>query len=458
MPMSDAPLMLSISGLRGLVGQSLTEDVARRYAAAVGSWLVSTSGRSAPHVVIGRDSRPSGAEYLAAASEGLTSTGCRVTDVGILSTPGVALMVDHLQADGGMVITASHNPGQWNGIKTLRHDGVAPPPADAQQIIDRFKADDVLTVPSEQRGRVTTDDSGAAVHLERIVPHVDVDAIRGLGAHVVLESVHGAGGPETKLLLDHLGVTTTHLYAEPTGAFPHSPEPTAENLVGLCDAMKQSDAVVGFAQDPDADRLALVDETGRYIGEEYTLALCAMQVLRRAGAGASAVANLSSSRMLDDVAAKSGAVAYRAPVGEANVAAKMREHGAVIGGEGNGGVIWPAVGYVRDSLVGVALILELLAHTGKTLSELVASIPAYTIIKQKMPIAPGMAEAAVTDLAAHYADQKIDTQDGIRIDTPGGWIHVRASNTEPIMRVIAEARDGAAAERLIDEVRGVIGG
>ncbi len=454
--MNHAPLMLSISGLRGLIGQSLTEDVAERYSAAYGSWLVTTTGNRAPHVVLGRDSRPSGEQFEQAISRGLLSTGCHVTTVGILSTPGVAVMVEHLRADGGMVITASHNPGQWNGIKALRHDGVAPPPDQAQQIIDRFHRNDVIRVDPSQRATVQSDDTAVKVHVDLVLEQVDAALIRKHAPAIVLESVHGAGGPETALMLEQLSVPTTHLFAEPTGQFPHSPEPTAENLTGLCDAVTQHHAAIGFAQDPDADRLAIVDETGRYIGEEYTLVLCAMALLASADQPASVVANLSSSRMLDDVAKAAGGEVHRSAVGEANVANKMRQVNAIIGGEGNGGVIWPAVGYVRDSLVGIALVLQLMARTGKSVSELVAQIPAYTIIKQKTPIEEGMAAQAVAKLEEHYRNETIDLQDGIRIDIENMWAHVRASNTEPIMRIIAEAPNEQAAQSLIDQVRAVI--
>jgi phosphomannomutase len=253
------------------------------------------------------------------------------------------------------------------------------------------------------------------------------------------------------MLLETLGVELVHLYAEPTGQFPHTPEPTRENLTGLCEAVREHGADIGFAQDPDADRLAVVDEAGRYIGEEYTLALAALHVLSRTPGPA--VANLSTSRMLDDLAERYGGHVIRTPVGEANVAAAMREHQAVIGGEGNGGVIWPPIACVRDSLGGMALLLELLAGRDQPLSRIVADIPAYAIVKTKQPIAPGGAEGILQRLADRYADEKLDTQDGVRIDRDRGWVHVRPSNTEPILRVIAEAPDQSAAEALIDEMR-----
>ena len=453
--MSTDTLMLSISGLRGWIGQSLTPPIAARYAGAVGSWLKATSGKAHPHIVVGRDSRPSGEMIQQAALAGLTAVGCRVTTLGIVTTPGTAIMVEHLHADAGMVITASHNPVDWNGIKTLQHDGIAPPPAQARQIIDRFRNEQLDYVPVDQLQPVTHDDTTHRVHIDRILKHIDVPAIRRAKLAVVLDSVHGAGGPSAAMLLKELGVTNLHRYAEPTGLFPHSPEPTAENLITLCDAVKGAKAHLGFAQDPDADRLALVDENGRYIGEEYTLALCAAHLMTRAPGPAAA--NLSTSRMIDDIAAAHGQIVHRTPVGEANVANTMRERRCVVGGEGNGGIMWPPVVYVRDSLVGIALLLEMLAKSGKSLSQLVAAIPRYAIVKDKLPIQPGMADRTIANLKKAFAGQRIDLQDGIRIDWPGKWVHVRPSNTEPILRIIAEAPDEKSARDLIGQMRKHLG-
>lgn len=456
--MSSDVLMLSISGLRGWIGQSLTPPIAARYAAAVGSWLKQTSGKQHPHIVVGRDSRPSGQMIQQAALAGLTAVGCRATTLGIVTTPSTAIMVEHLHADAGMVITASHNPVPWNGIKTLQHDGVAPPPDQAQRIIDRFKNDKLDYVPVDQLQPSDQNDSATRVHLDRILKLIDVAAIRKAGLTVVLDSVHGAGGPAAAQLLKELGVANIHRYAEPTGHFPHNPEPTAENLVTLCDAVKQAKARLGFAQDPDADRLALVDEAGRYIGEEYTLALCAAHLMSRQPGPMAA--NLSTSRMIDDIAAQHGQIVHRTPVGEANVANAMRKHHCDVGGEGNGGIMWAPVVHVRDSLVGIAVVLEMLAKTGQSLSQRVAQIPRYAILKDKLPIqsgAPDMADRTIANLKQAFAGQKIDLQDGIRIDWPGKWVHVRPSNTEPILRIIAEAPDEKSARDLINQMRKHLG-
>ncbi len=466
-PTPDAPLMLSVSGLRGIVGKSLTPDLAARYAAAFGQWLKEEHNTATPHVVLGRDSRPSGEMFELAATAGLTSVGCRVTTLGIVTTPSVAIMAEQLDAQGGMVITASHNPIIWNGIKSLRSDGVAPNPDQAAQIIEHFNNDHVTHAAVESLQPVQHNDTTHQTHVDRVLKHIDPAPIRKRKIKVVLDSVHGAGGPAAAMLLDQLGVELVHLYAEPTGLFPHTPEPTRENLVGLCDAVREHGADIGFAQDPDADRLAVVDNLGRYIGEEYTLALVALHALARADCPKSAIvaANLSTSRMIDDIAQEHGARVVRTAVGEANVASAMREHGATIGGEGNGGVIWPKVIHVRDSIGGMALLLEMLAQTNDRLDEIVDRIPHYAIAKEKIDIQPGGLDSGLANLKKHYAEARsgsgepphIDTQDGLRIDWEDRWVHVRPSNTEPIARIIAEAKTAGDAGELIGEVRGVMG-
>jgi phosphomannomutase len=458
--MEESPLMLSVSGLRGLVGKSLTPPLAARYAAAFGQWLKSRHPEEdpTPHVMLGRDSRPSGQMLELAAASGLISVGCRVTTLGIVTTPGVAIMTEHLHADGGMVITASHNPILWNGIKALRPDGVAPPPDQAQQIIDCFKADDVTYAPVERLAPLGHDETTHHVHIDRVLRHIDVDAIRKRQLKVVVDSVHGAGGNAAAMLMDRLGIQLIHVHAQPTGLFPHPPEPTRENLVGLCEAVQKHHADLGFAQDPDADRLAIIDDQGRYIGEEYTLALASLHVLnnRDQPQNAVLVANLSTSRMIDDIAHKAGAQVIRTPVGEANVAATIRDHSAVIGGEGNGGVIWPQVIHVRDSIVGMSLVLELLAHRRLPLSQIALEIPRYAIVKDKVNIKANAADAYIEKLKSHFSSQKIDTQDGVRIDWPDKWIHVRSSNTEPILRIIAEADTEEHARLLVNQARDLL--
>jgi len=436
---------MSISGVRGIVGETLTPQLAADLACAYGTLL---AGRT---VIVARDSRPSGPMLHHAVVSGLLATGCRVVDLGIVSTPGAALMIRRLQAAGGMVITASHNPAPWNGIKFLTEEGLAPPADRAAHILrihrDRaFKLADVDHV-----GRLTTDASTVAVHVGATLGIIRAEAIRQRGLRVVLDSVNGAGGREGRALLEHLGCDLLHVNPDPHGQFAHPPEPLAENLTQLCEAVSTEGADVGFAQDPDADRLAIVDEQGRYIGEEYTLVLCAKHYFRaRPGPAA---ANLSTSRMIDDLAAVAGCTVYRSPVGEANVVEVMRRHDCVFGGEGNGGVIDPRVVPVRDSLVGMAVVLQLMTDTGRKISELVAEIPRYTMIKTKFPCPPERVARILNGVRERFAGCPMNDADGLRVDWPDGWVHVRGSNTEPICRVIAEARTPQRAEELIAAVR-----
>jgi len=450
--------MLGISGLRGCVGESLTPELAARYAAAIGSWVASRVSHGRATLVIGRDSRPSGGMISRAVEAGLLATGCDVIQLGIVTTPTLALMAGQLGADGGVMITASHNPIQWNGVKVLRADGVAPPAEEAQSIIDRFHQNKFDYVGPTVAPSIREDDTGHRTHVDRVLANVDGEAIRRRRFRVVLDSVCGAGGPAGAMLLEALGVDLVHLNAEPTGLFPHMPEPIVEHLSDLCAAVPNEGAVVGFAQDPDADRLAIVDDTGRFIGEEYTLALGARQVLgRSAEADAVVVANLSSSRMIDDIAEAHGASVLRTPVGEANVVARMQEADAVVGGEGNGGVIWPPVVGVRDSLVAMALTLELLAGTDRPLSQVIGDFPRYEIVKQKVDISDELRGSFRDRLLEAFSDQSIDQQDGVRIDFADRWVHVRPSNTEPILRLIAEASTRDQAEALIQRASEAIG-
>ncbi len=441
-------LIVSVSGVRGTIGEGLTPQVACDFGCAFATFL--GGGR----VVLGRDSRPSGPMIRSAVIAGLTACGCEVMDLGVVSTPGAAMMVRHLDAAGGIVITASHNPPAWNGIKFLSSRGWAFPPEQAAEIrrtyeTKSFALHDALTV-----GRAIDQTGTHERHIEAVKACIDVDAIRARGFKVILDSVNGAGGPGGGKLLRELGCELMHINAEPSGLFAHTPEPTAENLVGLCEAVREQSADIGFAQDPDADRLAMVDETGTYIGEEYTLALTAKHVLGRTPGPCAA--NLSTSRMIDEVATQAGGqTVYRTPVGEAHVARAVLDHGCVIGGEGNGGVIDPRVVPVRDSFAGMGLMLDMMVSTGSTLSELVAGIPRYEMVKTKFPCDADKIAAVLEAVRDRFAEEPINDADGIRIDWPEGWVHVRGSNTEPIMRIISEAKDRATAEELVGRIRKV---
>jgi phosphomannomutase len=462
--MNPAPLMLSVSGARGIVGKTMTPNVAMAFGRAFGSWLRQHCKGQA-HVITGRDGRGSGAELLECAIAGLVSTGCHVTDLGVAMTPTIGVMVLHTKADGALISTASHNPIEWNGFKCLDASGAAPQVEQANEIIRRFKVelknssqDGPRAVSTLQVARQTDADE---IHVRRVLNLIDIKAIRAAKLRVVVDSVNGSGCNAVRMLLQELSVHLEHLNGVVTGQFAHTPEPTEANLHQLAGAVANGGFSCGFAQDPDADRLAIVDENGRYIGEEYTLALCALRVLERSGPGTMAT-NLSTSRMIDSVAEKfPGSHVYRSAVGEANVVAAMKNSKCVIGGEGNGGVIWPSVCWIRDSLSAIALTLELLATRGKTLSVIAAEIPAVSMIKRKLELGSiGGLEAvkpALERVTKTFAHAKVDTTDGVRIDLPTGWVHLRASNTEPIIRLIAEATTAAAANALADEVAACAG-
>ena len=450
-------LMIGVSGMRGIIGGSLTPAVVARMAAAFAVFVKKNPsvGGDRHHVVVGRDSRPSGTFVRDVVTGVLTASGLDVVDLGVVTTPGTAMMTKHRGADAGVVVTASHNPVQWNGLKFLRHDAVTLPPADAAEL-RRLYDDGASTYARIGDVRPSTSDSQShALHVRRVLERIDVLGVSTKRFKVVVDSVNGAGGVTSATLLSKLGTRLIHLNDTPDGRFPHEPEPTAANLTGLCEEVARQRADVGFAQDPDADRLAIVDERGRYVGEEYTLALCALHILRKKP-GATIVANLSTSRMIDDIASKHGGTVVRTPVGEANVIQKMLEIGSVVGGEGNGGVIDPRVVPGRDSLVAMAYVLQLMADTGLALSELVAQIPSYAIVKDKLPLAAKEDAGPVLDaVSEHFRDENQNAEDGLRVDWPDGWVSVRASNTEPILRIIAEAPTEAAARARIAEVRRV---
>ena len=436
--------MVGVSGIRGLVGKTLTPQVAQEFGLAYGTLLA--GGR----VALGRDSRPSGEMYAAAVTAGLLAAGCEVTTIGVVMTPTLGRAIIEGKYAGGVSITASHNPAPWNGIKFLDQRGLAPNPARAAEIA-RIRESREFRLATAGFVPVRHDDQAGERHVEAVLSLVEVDPRPLKGMRVVLDSVNGAGCADSPALLASLGCELIHINGEPTGDFAHTPEPLAENLTQLCEAVRAHGAAIGFAQDPDADRLAIVDEQGAFIGEEYTLALSAESLLsRRVGPVA---ANLSTSRLIDAIAKRHGAVVHRTAVGEANVADAMIRHGCVIGGEGNGGVIDPRVCWVRDSLSAMSLVLQLMAATGKPISRLVAELPRFAMVKQKMECPRDRIAGAAEAVARAFASERVNSADGVRVDFSDGWVHVRASNTEPIVRLIAEAEDGAVAEALLARVR-----
>ncbi len=441
-------LMVSVSGVRGLVGRTLTPQVALEFAQAYGTVL--RGGR----VVLGRDTRPSGEMFSSAVQAGLLAAGCHVTSVGVAMTPTIGRAILDGKYDGGVVITASHNPPPWNGIKFLDQRGLAPDAARAAEIA-RVRESGRLQMATEVFRPVQIDTTAGRRHVDAVLAAVEVDLSTLRGLRVVLDSVNGAGCQAAPWLLSELGCEVIHINAEPNGQFAHPPEPIEENLGQLCDAVRRHEAAVGFAQDPDADRLAIVDETGRYIGEEYTLAFSVLSVLsRRPGPVA---INLSTSGLCEHVARRFGARVHRTPVGEANVARGMVAHGCIIGGEGNGGVIDPRICWVRDSLSAMSLVLQLLAATGKTVAQLVDELPRLTMIKRKFDCPPQNVPAVVERTAAAFGNHEIDRSDGVWIRFDEGWAHLRGSNTEPILRIIAEASTPRATEALIERVRTAAG-
>jgi phosphomannomutase len=465
--MSDT-LMISVSGMRGHVGSDLTPELVARHAAALGAWAVA-AGR--PSVVLGRDSRTSGVMFSHAAIAGLMSVGATVIDIGMVPTPTVQMAVEHHRAGAGLILTASHNPIEWNALKFVGPDGIfldAEAGAAVRGLAERGpdrKGWDGL-------GQLVPDPDAVTRHLDAILalPMIDAELIRKRRFRVAVDTVHGAGGACVPQFLERLGCQVFGINLETDGRFPRAPEPVPENLGDLARIVREHEADIGMAVDPDVDRLALVDEQGRPIGEDYTLALAVRAVLAekadrwtdgqmdsealstQRSARSTVVVNLSTSLVVDDAARASGARVLRAPVGEANVARAIRDEGAVIGGEGNGGVMLPALHIGRDAPLGMALILQYLAQSGRTVSALVNAAPRYTIVKAKAPRGADL-RTLYRSLRTRWPEAEADDRDGLRLAWSDRWLHVRPSGTEPIIRFIAEAPTAADAEALIGAAR-----
>lgn len=449
--------MISVSGIRGRVGHGLTPEVVARYAAAFGAWAVAGAKQRGTRaaVVLGRDSRVTGPLFHSVTRAALESVGADVIDIGLTTTPTLQLAVEHHHAAGGLGITASHNPIEWNALKFIGPDGLFL--SAAQGAAMRALVESGIPYAQwDEIGTVYFDGEAVARHLDAVLalPFIDVDGIRARKFRVAYDACRGAGGVIIPKLLELLGCEVTAIELEPDGRFPRPPEPIAEHLVALQTLVRESGAQIGFATDPDVDRLALVADDGRAIGEDYTLALATRVVLRhRTGA---VVTNLSTSRIVDDMAAEYGVSVVRAPVGEVNVALKMRAVNAVIGGEGNGGVILPELHLGRDAPLGVALLLQLLHEDAEPLSRIVERFPRYAIIKDKLDRPAKPLDAVYAALTAAFADADVDTQDGLRLSWPDRWVHIRPSGTEPIVRVIAEGRTEQSARELVDRGRALL--
>jgi phosphomannomutase len=440
-------LIVSVSGVRGIIGRGLTPEVAARFAAALGTYL-----RGGP-VVLGRDSRPSGVMLRHAALAGLVSASCDVVDIGIAPTPTVGVAVRDLRAAGGLQITASHNPAPWNGLKLFGPDGAVLPAAQGETVRVLYELDELRRADWEHLGALRDQADAARRHRDRVLGLVDIERIQARRMAVLLDGNGGAGGPLGVSLLEALGCTATAYACETDGRFRHEPEPIPAHLTEIAERVRDS-GTFGAVLDPDSDRLALIAEGGVCLSEELTLALAVQYRLGKERGPV--VVNMSTSRVVEDLCQRFGVPFHRSAVGEANVVAMMRDVGAVIGGEGNGGVIDPRVGWVRDPFIGIALILSLMAETGKTLSQLAAELPQYTIVKDKYELPRELLAAVLDALAARWPEAKADRRDGLRLDWADRWLHVRGSNTEPVVRVIAEAPTADAARGLCREAGDVV--
>jgi phosphomannomutase len=450
-------LMASVSGVRGVVGESLTPELLAKYSSAFGGLCKSGKLNTRPKVVLGRDSRISGEMCRVAVLSGLLATGCEVIDLGICPTPTLQIAVEGLVADGGIIITASHNPIQWNGLKFIGSNGTFLGEREAEKLFDLVKNDKITYQPWSGLGKVKSDHSWVQKHIQKILKlrYIDVKKIKRKKVKVVLDCCNGAGGIASPGLLRALGCQVIELSCNPDGNFAHNPEPLPENLVSLCRAVKKNKADIGFANDPDVDRLAMVSDLGIPLGEEATLALATKFILSKKPKS-KVVTNISTSRMIEDIAREFDSKVYRTKVGEAHVVRGLKAEKGIVGGEGNGGVILPELHYGRDALVGMALILEYLAESKKTITDLALDLPRYFMIKKKGELTKDF-ERNLDKLKRKYAQGKINLIDGVRIDFEDFWIHIRKSNTEPIFRIIAEAKSEKKAKELVADSLEILG-
>lgn len=448
-------LIKSISGIRGTIGglqgDNLTPIDVVKYAAAYGKWIKEQRNKKDYRLVVGRDARISGNMVQELLMQTLVGMGIHVIDLGLSTTPTVEMAVTMEHADGGVVLTASHNPKQWNALKLLNKDGEFLNAAAGQEILDFAEAESVSFAEVDDLGKITVNDAYIDLHIDAILdlPLVNTKAIKESKFRVVVDGVNSTGGIAVPLLLNRLGVDTIKLYCDPTGEFPHNPEPLKEHLGDLMKEVTSNRADLGIVVDPDVDRLAFVDENGDMFGEEYTLVAVADYILSHTPG--STVSNMSSTRALADVTEKHGQTYTASAVGEVNVVTEMKNTKAVIGGEGNGGIIYPELHYGRDALVGIALFLSHLAEQKLSVSALRASYPSYFMSKKKIDLQPGLdVDGILKQLETTYANEKHSTIDGLKIDFPENWVHLRKSNTEPIIRIYTEASTQEAADALAD--------
>jgi len=448
-------LIKSISGIRGTiggkVGDNLTPLDAVKYAAAYGSWLKDHSKKEKLRVVVGRDARLSGEMIQNLVVSTLVGLGIDVIDLGLSTTPTVEIAVPLEKTDGGIILTASHNPKQWNALKLLNEKGEFLDAEQGAKILELAEKEDFEFAGVDDLGKVVSNDSYIDIHVDEVLDLslVDAETIKKAGFKVVVDGVNSTGGIAIPKLLKELGVEVVELYCEPTGHFPHNPEPLKEHLGDICKKVVEEKADFGIVVDPDVDRLAFISNEGEMFGEEYTLVACADYVLGKTPGDT--VSNLSSSRALRDITEKHGGNHRAAAVGEVNVVAEMKASKAIIGGEGNGGIIYPESHYGRDALVGTALFLMLMAERGGTVADLRASYPSYFMGKKKIELTPGLDVDSLLDaIFTKYIGQEISRVDGVKIDFPEEWVHMRKSNTEPIIRIYTEAKSQKGADALAD--------
>jgi phosphomannomutase len=448
---SKMTLIKSISGIRGTIGgtagTNLTPLDAVKFAAGYGAWLKEQHKHC--KVVIGRDARPSGQMIENLVISTLQGLGIDVINAGLSTTPTVEMLVPRFNASGGIILTASHNPKEWNALKLLNEKGEFVSGEDGAAILRLAEDANLAYAEVDDLGQVTPCDDGMEWHIEQVLslPSIDARAVRSKGFHVAIDAVHSSGSVAIPLLLDAMGVTYENLYPEPTGQFPHNPEPLEKHLGAIIETVKSGSFTMGIVVDPDVDRLAFIDEKGAMFGEEYTLVLVADYLLSlQTGA---VVSNMSSSKALRDLAEAKGGSYTASAVGEVNVVNEMKRTKAVLGGEGNGGIILPELHYGRDALVGIALALTHLAKSGKTMSELRAGYPEYYMAKQKIELVPGLdVDGILAEIAARYSNEEVSTIDGVKITWSDRWVHLRKSNTEPIVRIYTEAPSTTEATEL----------
>ncbi|MDR6967520.1 phosphomannomutase [Flavobacterium arsenatis] len=459
-------LIKSISGIRGTiggkVGDNLTPVDAVKFASAYGTWLKSYSNKEKLIVVIGRDARISGPMIHNLVVNTLIGLGIDVIDLGLSTTPTVEIAVPLEQADGGIILTASHNPKQWNALKLLNEKGEFLSGAEGAKILDIAEREAFDFSDVDNLGEITSNDAFMDIHIDEVLnmPLVDVEAVKAAKFKVVVDGVNSSGGIIIPKLLELMGVEVVKLYCEPNGHFPHNPEPLKEHLTDISELVVKENAHLGIVVDPDVDRLAFISEDGEMFGEEYTLVAVADYVLSRTPGNT--VSNMSSSRALRDVTIKHGGTYEASAVGEVNVVELMKKNNAIIGGEGNGGIIYPESHYGRDSIVGTALFLTHLAYKKMKVSELRASYPEYYMSKNKIELTPQIdVDAILKAMTEMYKMEEISTIDGVKIDFADNWVHLRKSNTEPIIRIYTEASSQEKADdlalRIIDEIKAVAG-